>query len=74
VQELAEVQRLLNVSRVQDLFVRRPLLIDSAAVAEALSELEATLPPKYDARRMLLEMPALIYPNNRKQLPQALVL
>ena len=66
------MKALLGIQDIAALFERRPLLLDSREVAHALAELEATLPEEYDARRMLVSVPALIYPANRKCLPSQL--
>ena len=61
---------LLGVSDISAVFHRRPLLLDSAEVAEALADLTAAVPAGYDARRMLLAMPSLLYAPNREQVRQ----
>lgn len=67
------MKALLGVPDVAELFKRRPLLLDSRQVVKALVDLEEMLPEGYDAQRMLMNVPALIYPANRKCLPSQLV-
>jgi hypothetical protein len=73
VQEIEKISAMLDLEDVTKLFHRRPLLLDSARVGEALASLEAMLPSKYDARQMLIEMPSLIYEQNRQSLPSHLI-
>jgi hypothetical protein len=72
-QEIERITKMLGIDDISTLFHRRPLLLDSARVGEALASLEASIPSKYDARQMLVEMPSLIYEQNRKCLPSHLV-
>jgi hypothetical protein len=72
-QEVEQVKDLLGLDDILDVFLRRPLLLSGPDVEKALTDLTDILPPKYDPKKMLLEMPSLIYSENRKCLPSQLV-
>jgi hypothetical protein len=66
-QEVAEVQKLLNVDAegLAKLAEREPRLLDAAGVAETLQELERLMPQGTDARAMLLNDTSILLSTQR---------
>ena len=60
---------LLGLEDISEVFRRRPYLLDSHEIRVALAELREMLPQHIDAKRMLVTMPSLVYPQNRTTLP-----